>query len=384
MLDRTRGRNLGRRRAVQVLACALVPPVLTADRSRGQGPPGRPAKRLIEFGWDEPDTAFLRRHIDQMEKTPFDGCVFHVMATDPRGNLENFTWLCWGRRAFTEAELKAASDDLKATHARRFRHNFLRFNTAPGDLDWFDDHAAALGNARLAAGVARDGRCAGILFDVEEYQGGLFTYAKQRDAKEKSWDEYAAQARSRGREVMDAFQEGFPDLTVFLTFGHTLPRTKSEGGRKPLAETDYGLLAPFLDGMVEAARAGARLVDGFELSYGYREPARFDEGHRLMKEGVLPIVADARKYGRVVSAGFGLWLDYDWRKKGWDEGDPSKNYFTPEGFEASLRAALGRADEFVWIYAETPRWWSEGGKRVRLPDAYEAAIRRARENSGMD
>ena len=34
-------------------------------------------KRLIEFGWDEPDTAFLRRHIAQMERSPFDGCVFH-------------------------------------------------------------------------------------------------------------------------------------------------------------------------------------------------------------------------------------------------------------------------------------------------------------------
>ena len=37
-------------------------------------------KRLIEFGWDEPDTAFLRRHRDQLEAAPFDGCVFHAVA----------------------------------------------------------------------------------------------------------------------------------------------------------------------------------------------------------------------------------------------------------------------------------------------------------------
>jgi len=35
-------------------------------------------KKVIEFGWDEPDTAFLRQHIGQMERALFDGCVFHV------------------------------------------------------------------------------------------------------------------------------------------------------------------------------------------------------------------------------------------------------------------------------------------------------------------
>src|SRR4051812_14422862 len=107
-----------------------------------EGEPKPPVKKLIEFGWDEPDTAFLRRHGAEMEETPFDGCVFHVLSADPQGRREDFTWLCWGRRAFAEAELEPALDDLKATTTRRFNHNFLRFNTAPGDLDWFDDHAA--------------------------------------------------------------------------------------------------------------------------------------------------------------------------------------------------------------------------------------------------
>jgi hypothetical protein len=35
-------------------------------------------KYLIEFGWDEPDSHYLREHITEMEKLPFDGCVFHI------------------------------------------------------------------------------------------------------------------------------------------------------------------------------------------------------------------------------------------------------------------------------------------------------------------
>ena len=80
------------------------------------------------------------------------------------------------------------------------------------------------------------------------------------------------------------------------------------------------------------------------------------------------LAADRAAYRRVVSAGFGLWLDYDWRKKGWDTREPEKNYFSPAGFETALRAALEQSDEYVWIYTETPRWWSAKGT-IRRPAA---------------
>lgn len=339
----------------------------------------RPVKRLIEFGWDEPDTAFLRAHIEEMERTPFDGCVFHVNYVAPDGKNGNFTWEGWGRRSFAPGEVSEALRDLKALPIRRFRQNFLRFNTTPADLDWFDDHAAVLNNARLSAQLAREGRARGVLFDIEQYQGKLFDYRAQRDVKTRSWDAYAQQARRRGREVMDAFQEGYPDVTVLLTFGYTLPWSQSEGGKRPLAECDYGLLAPFLDGMVEAARGRARLVDGHELSYGYRDRSAFDRARQTFDRDVLPVVADPEAYCRVVSLGFGIWLDHDWRSKGWNVEDVARNHFSPEGFETSVRSALETADEFVWIYTEQPRWWTEAGGTVNLPSAYEAALRKSRE-----
>ena len=341
-------------------------------------------KRLIEFGWDEPGPAFMRQHIAEMERTPFDGCVFHLTYTKPDGSSGNFTWECWGKRAFTAAELKPALDDLKATPLRRFTHNFVRFNTTPGDVDWFDDFSAVLNNARLAARIARAGKCRGILFDIEQYNSPLFDYRRQRDAAKRSWDEYAAQARRRGRETMAAFQQGFPGLTVFLTFGYSLPWAQSQGGKNPLAECHYGLLAPFLDGMVEAAKGHTRLVDGYELSYGYKDPARFPAAHQTMREGLLPIVADPKKYHRVLSIGFGVWMDEDWRRKGWDTEDLTKNYYSPAEFEASVRRGLEVADEYVWVYTEMPRWWSAEGASVKLPPSYDAALRRARQGLAPD
>jgi len=177
-------------------------------------------KKLIAFPRPEPDTAFMRKHITQMEKTPFDGTIFSVKYTKADGTEGKFTWESWGQVAFTEAQLKPALDDLKTTKFNRFKSNFLRFNTASKNQDWFDDFSAIINNARLAASIARQaneatGAVPGIKFDTEQYNDKLFTYSAQRDKATKSWDVYAAQARKRGREVMEAFQAGYPDLTVF-------------------------------------------------------------------------------------------------------------------------------------------------------------------------
>ena len=119
---------------------------------------------------------------------------------------------------------------------------------------------------------------------------------------------------------MTAFRQGYPGVTVLL-----IPLKQSEAG-KTLPDCEYGLLAPFLDGMVEATEAGARLVDAHELSYGYRDLEKFDLARRTILEGVLPIVEKPDAYRKAITVGFGLWLDYDWPKHGWDEADLSKNY----------------------------------------------------------
>jgi hypothetical protein len=345
-----------------LITLLLTLPALAADPPR--------AKHLVEFGWDEPDTAFIRQHIAEMEATPFDGIVFH-----PKGDL---LWKAWSKQAFTEADVQPSIDDLKATKFTRLTHNFLRVNTAPADLDWFDDHTAVMTNVRLMARVAKQGSCKGVLFDIEQYNNPLFHYEKQRDAKTRSWGEYAKQVRLRGRETMTAFQDGYPGLTIFLTFGYSLAHYETGGDPAKLPKTEYGLLAPFLDGMLDAAKGDTRLVDGHELSYGYKDTARFAKALAAMKTGVLPFVgADPALYKKHFTAAFGLWMDHNWRKHGWNTDDFSKNYYPPEAFEASLRTALQSADEYVWIYTETPRWWTAEGKPTKLPKAYDDAVRRA-------
>jgi hypothetical protein len=339
----------------------------------------RRPRHLIEFGWDEPDPAFIRRHIAQMQRTPFDGCVFHLAAPPTsRPGARNLAWTTWGRQAFDPRDVAPAIADLRATDLGSFRHLFLRVNVTPGDVDWFDDFSPIARNLRLAAQVAREGGARGILFDTEAYEGRLFDYRRQAQAAHRSWDEYAAQARRRGREAMEAMEAGFPKADVMLTFGYELPWRESKEGRRPLAECGYGLLAPFMDGLVDGTRS-ARLIDGYEFSYGYKEAREYWQGYDTMRRRVRPVVADWDGYLRRSRVGFGLWMDFNEHLIGWDEVAYRNNHFTPEELEGAVRAALETTDEYVWIYSQRPRWWTEEGVVTHVPAAYETALRRAAE-----
>ena len=45
---------------------------------------------------------------------------------------------------------------------------------------------------------------------------------------------------------------------------------------------------------------------------------------------------------------------------------------------AAESAALEISDEYVWLYTESPKWWTSSGKADKLPKVYEDAVRRAR------
>ncbi len=337
-------------------------------------------KKLIEFGWDEPGTAFIREHIDEMEMSPLDGCVFHVDYKKADGSVGSFTWECWGSKSFTYDELKPAVEDLKATRFRRFTDNFLRFNTTPADRDWFGDFSPIVNNARLAARAAKEGGVKGILFDIEQYNSPLwqFAWCEKKAGRNMMWEELSRRVTECGAAFVEALQEEYAGIVVFLTFGYSLPWAESNAGKRPLKDCPYGLLAPFLDGMLAKASPGITFVDGYELSYTYTDPQRFQKARETMETGVLPIVADAEAYRKKFRFGFGVWMDADWRGRGWNTDDFSKNVWKPDVLETCVAEALKQCGEYVWIYSETPRWWTPDGGSMKVPEAYRNALIRAK------
>ena len=171
---------------------------------------------------------------------------------------------------------------------------------------------------------------------------------------------------------MTAFQEGFPDLTVFVTFGHSLVWKQSDGGKKPLADCPDGLLVPFLDGMIEAADgkdpARRRPRDVVWIPRVRRSSSQAREAIKVKAAGLAadPLKYQSRRLRR-------LWPLARLRPAQVTAGRPTRSRATISPPSVSSRACerpSNNADEYVWIYTEKPRWWSKSGKPVDLPLAY--------------
>jgi hypothetical protein len=345
---------------------AAPPAACCCDDARGPNQPAGSSKKLLEWGWDEPDTDFMRRNISQMEQRPFDGLVFHVNSS--RGG--NFVWEMWGGRRFESEEFQTAVEDLRATGFQRFTERFLRVNVTPGNVDWFDDNAwgDVLANFGVAARIVQQGGCRGFMFDVEQYQHKLFSYDRQSG---HSFDDCRKIVRQRGREWIREVNSHCPEITILMTFGYALARPESVAGPE---DAPCGLLADFLDGVLDECSEQTVLVDAWEQAYSYRTASQFEDASETIHHQALNWTTTPEKYRQHVRAAFGLWLDYDWRKRGWNTTDFSQNYFTPAAFREPLRAALTTSDEYVWIYTERPKWWTG----EQLPAAYVEAVSASR------
>src|SRR5436190_9762189 len=232
----------GRLRMIRQFSCAVLFGVLvvSAATPAGEDKDALKKKKLIEWGWDEPDTKFMRENIEKMEQFPFDGLVFH--ATSGKG--DNLAWEVWGSKKFAPDDFKQAVDDLKATKFNRFTDRFLRVNVTPAKVDWFDDEAWAsvVNNFGVAAHVAKEGRCKGFMFDTEQYEGiTVFDYRKQKDKGQKTFAEYQAKVRQRGREWAKAVNKQYPDITILMTFGYDVSLWRAKIA-KDRSTASYGLL----------------------------------------------------------------------------------------------------------------------------------------------
>ncbi len=355
------------------LVCTICA-MLSVSQYVGAGPMVKigPDKKLIEWGWDEPNPAYMRANAARMDGYGFDGVIFHSEPTH-EGKVSNFGWECWSTKRFEYQDFNKDIEDLKASKAtfKRMTDNFLRFNVCPGDVDWFDDagFAVVAHNAELAGRIAKDGGCKGLMFDIEMYGTPLFTYYKQTHKDTKSFAEYEAKVRHRGQELMQGFIHDYPDITVLLTYGYGITGV---GGDRSKAQ--YGLLKNLLDGMFDAVGKKATIVDAYEGAYSFRTHKEFVNARETVLKKMLDRVGNPEKYRKNARLGFGIWMDNRYGSKSWNTDDFEKNYFTPEEFEYAVFCGLDVADKYVWVYTEHPKWWTN----ERLPQEYLDALKRVR------
>ena len=330
-----------------------------------------PCKKILQWGWGEPNPGSMRRDIVRMERQPFDGVVFNLVT--PTG--EPFATDFWGLKLFTLSDFRESLEDLKATPFKRFTDLFLRVNLSAPSFDWFseDDWKRVLANTAVAAQVAKEGKTKGFLFDVEQYSPHtLLDYKKQRHHDSKTFLEYSRQVKQRGEEWIREVNRYYPDITILFTFGYEHAQPRKWGQSR--SDSESALLSDFLDGILLGATPNTSLVDAWESSYGYKKARHFDDAYRTIKKDSAKWSVLPDKYRSQFMAGFALWMDFDSQEKGWNVQDPKQNYFTPQQFAGSLELAIQKTDRYVWIYTEKPNWWTN----QQLPTEYVEAVIRAR------
>ena len=400
--------------AAATLSCAaLDPPVM--------GPAIGPDKKLIKWGADTPNSAYVREHARDMEQWPFDGIVIHadVMVEGQR------QWLhgqMFSTRKFTYDELEHIVADFKAAGLRRFTDNFMVMSqsidafvfkdengkeTHRQELfppDWFNDEEFAVTKANwgLAARICKEAGLAGFMLDFEMWPttNGKYprawNYAFCRDHNDgdiPSFEECRDKVRQRGRELTAAVCEAYPDITMINYAGMQEGAWRRVGVTgevtadvHPLSASDYGLFASFLDGMLEGIPEGSKatIVDGGAMYHanldkrfkGYRK-------HTFARSAQVTEAPDA--FAKHVRQGFAVWVDgRGWRTNPdwswpWQQAPPYwANQFTPEELENAYYFALLNADKYVWVWAERATFFPDSGFRWPGPctvsDDYKRAL----------
>lgn len=363
--------------APHVFRAILTAMVIAAPTAVPAQTAGPPAKKLIEYGWDVPTPAQMNGQLAEMEKLPFNGLIFRL-----EGGHNAFATHALDPAGFAEDERV-----LRLLTFTRFTDNFvLIWGSPPPGFDWFNDAQwkAIAANAELLARTATAGRLRGICFDPEPYDFSLWDFAQQPQAQSHSFAEYRAKVRQRGAQVMSAFEKAIPGATI-LTFFHlslfdrfaTLPEAERE---KKLEHERWGLMPDFFVGMLEAASAGARFIDGNEESYYYTSREQYFRAYHAIHErarGLAP--ADLReKYARQVQAGQALYVDHNFALRQPNTEKYLSYRMTPQEqatwFEHNTYWALYTTDEYVWCYSERMNWWKH-----QTPPGLEAAMVSARQ-----
>src|SRR5438094_10641368 len=178
----------------------LLLPVALAACSQHRFAASAEGKKIISYGADWPNTAYVRQNIRQMEKLPFDGIIIGVsQSREPEQHKDTLGITLFDRKRVEPADYEHAIADLRSTDFTRFTDNFIQVETMAGYADWIDDgHWDIIcHNIAAMARVAHEGGCAGLMIDPEEYNGPLWTYERWDAARKygKTQEEFIRLAR---------------------------------------------------------------------------------------------------------------------------------------------------------------------------------------------
>jgi hypothetical protein len=326
-------------------------------------------KKLIDYGWNNPSSQFVRENIVQMEKKPFSGFTLRLATGSDIFN----------KVAYPDADFEQDRANLKATQFSTLSDNFvvMTVRLEPG-WSWFSsaDWNAVESNVRNYAKTAAVGKFKGIVFDPEPYGLSPWRYSAETYGG-KSFDTVSSVVRERGRSFIKAVHAELPGAKILSFWFLTLLKTQLEQEGGALEKADYALLLPFAEGWLDAAE-GETFLDGTENAYYNLNAEDFVENREFF-EGASDILSSENqaKYRSSVNLSYGVFLDgvLDlWTSPRFVGFYLKSAAERLKLLEHNVYHSLKNADEYVWVYGENVDWW-----KGKVPAGLEGALTSARD-----
>jgi hypothetical protein len=377
-----------------ITALVMSAVVVACQSTAPSRPAVAPQRKMIQFGWDSPDSSYYSKNLSTFEQGIFDGIGIRMPYTVGNSPLT--------RVDLGDAEFTKAQNELAATKSTKLTDNFMMlWTTLRGEFDWFSDSDWAMAdkNIRRYVKTAKLGGLKGIWFDSEDYPGFTFPdglkgqyqwgYSAQPLKDSKTFAEYQTKLRQRGKQFIEIVQQEFPGTTVLVTIAlgwqWNWINAKTEAERQALMQNDvrWGLFPAFFNGMLDGLDAQTKLIDGNELSYYYRNDHAYDYGRNQVLNEALTLIdpSNQDKYKTRVAVGQSVYVDNNMA------------FYPPEGLygnyissdakrlkylQHNVYHSLRTSDEYVWVWNQYMDWWGSKGEGVKIPAGVKEAFVDAR------
>ena len=343
-----------------VLAVAFLLAVVCAPRPARATPVSiqNPAA-LIYAGWfgnTIPNPSFVAANQAFLETQPFDGLVIYMRNDSLTVSLTSGVFKT--NPISYETAMSVLSPVANCTFTN-LREN-LGLLRAANPPDFFDDWSVLIQNFGTVARAAKDSGLKGFCFDNEQYSAPWGDYSSStKYAATKTLAEYQAQARLRGKQVMEAMVAEFPNIVFLTMHGPYVSEPAAPTALKfPQWWSANELLGAFFVGHVEGAGTTGRVIDGGEL-YTLRTEDDFRASYSWRRNDIQ---SDSVNCAYLPAALRPTWADRSNISFGVYDGAFGGATVDAASLRSTLANAMRQADKYVWFYPEAATY-------LKAPDA---------------
>lgn len=322
-----------------------------------------PATRKYLLNWDSTlrNITTVKTNIKKYEQMPFDGMALDAtFVHDQVSVAQPLSSWTFSNYAIDWPSLATSLSDLQTTPFRKFSQNFLMTKMTVVQpyavADWYsEDFKAAVWNMRMAARFAYQGGLRGIFLDMEpdNHLSGrkLLNYSDRPYASTYSFDEYKTKVKYWASVIMQSMQEEYPHIHVVISFSY---EQAIKQNNPPIETDNYGLFAPFLDGLFNAANSPVQIHNYYEDGYFHYLDADIAYDLAEQQSDHEPI-KDTDRYFQHYKRGYASFVD--------GLGDTNLQEVIPKSVnEISQR--------YSWLYVQAAPFFGASGP----PDATAATI----------